>query len=101
MNHILDLFFTFLKQLIFEEVPNTETPKETLQRKITSARNNISAGKLGFVLLVGIAFLVILIVIIRLILSSDTEKTASLILLSALFFIAGYLLDNIGETVPS
>ena len=97
MNHILDLFFTFLKQLIFEEVPDTETPKETLQRKITSARNNISAGKLGFVLLVGIAVLVILIVIIRLILSSDTEKTASLILLSALFFVAGYLLNKATE----
>lgn len=97
MSSIIDILLTFIKQLIFEEVPENETPKETLQRKISSARNTITAEKLSFVLFVGVSILIILIVIGQIIFSSDSNNTFSLILLSVLFLIAGFLMNRAAE----
>ncbi len=99
MNSIIDVLLTFLKQLIFEEVPENETPKETLQRKISTARNNISAGKLCFVSFVGISVFFIILVIGQIIFSSDTNNTSFLILLSVLFFVFGLLINRAAEDV--
>lgn len=97
MSSIIDILLTFIKQLIFEEVPENETPKDTLQRKITNARNSITAEKLSFVLFVGVSILIILIVIGQIIFSSDSSNTFSLILLSVLFLIAGFLMNRTAE----
>lgn len=97
MSSIIDILLSFIKQLIFEEVPENETPKETLQRKITNARNTITAEKLSFVLFVGVSILIILIVIGQIIFSSNSSNTFSLILLSVLFLIAGFLMNRTAE----
>lgn len=101
MSSIVDILLTHIKQLIFEEVPENETPKETLQRKITYARNNITAGKWAFLLFGGLSVLLILIVIGQIIFASDANNTFFLLLLSAMFFIAGFLLNRAAEDTRS
>ena len=101
MSSIVDILLTLIKQLIFEEVPENETPKETLQRKITYARNNITAGKWAFLLFGGLSVLLILIVIGQIIFASDANNTFFLLLLSAMFFIAGFLLNRAAEDTRS
>lgn len=97
MPSIIDILLTSLKHSVFEEVPENETPKETLQRKITIARNNITAGKLCFVSFIGISVFFIILVIVQIIFSSETKSTNFLILLSVLFFIVGLMIKRAAE----
>ena len=97
ISNLFEILGKLLKQLIFEEIPDNEAPKETLQRKILIARNNISAGKLGSVLFVGLSILMFVIIAIRAFIFSDVEDTSFLILLSVLFLFAAFIINKGAE----
>lgn len=91
---MLDTVLVLLKDLIFEEVPDNETPKEALQRKISNARNNVIAGNLAFAIFSGFSVVFLLFAIFSILFSSDLNNFSSWIFLSVFFLIAGYILKK-------
>ena len=102
MNHILEVILTFLKNLIFEEEPSkNETPMESLQRKMSNARNNIGAEKIAYALFYLLSAIMFLIFIYRVLFTTETENVGSTLLLAVLFFIAGFMMNRLASETRS